>query len=363
MSEFQRADEYFETAERYCQRALAAWPDDARFLFLQASTLVAMSDAAASAGDWTRSDEHAQAAMTACECLTRLHPDVYGFDQMLSLALERSGDAAFQRFDYGRSIELQRRVLAISERLVAANPGNLVQRQNLSITTLKLGDLVAFEGSPEEAHRLCEAALASMRELVGLEPGNLRFRSQLGITLLRLGARLQSENDLEGALRSYSEAQEVLQQVAEAEPRVLHHGIQLGDVCEALSELYWLLQDDARAREWTLRNLAVRRRTAELPEASVKALNNYAWALLTCFPEELRDSRAALEPAQRAVELTHENDAAVLDTFAMACFETGDAARAVAAQERAVALLGTQDAMRVEEYSARLERYRAEKKR
>jgi len=55
--------------------------------------------------------------------------------------------------------------------------------------------------------------------------------------------------------------------------------------------------------------------------------------------EDLRDPKAALPLAKRAVELTHEQDFASLDTLALALFLTGDVARAVATSEKALGLL------------------------
>jgi tetratricopeptide (TPR) repeat protein len=359
MSEFQRAREYFAKGDEYCQRALADEPDSARFLFLRVNGLVSMCDADAIAGDFVRAEKSAVAAVAVAERLTDLHPGVLGYLQTLSLALERTGDVAYWRYDYARAAEYQRRVLSISERLLAANPSNLAQRHNLATTISKLSDLVAVSGPPEEARRLCESALASMRELVELDPGSLRHRCQLGVALHRVGATLQREGDLEGAVRMYSEMYAELERVVDQEPRVLHYRFVFGDACESLAMAYWLLHDEVRAREWTLRNLAERRQLAEAPEAGARASNSYAWALLSCNPEDLRDPRAAMGHARRAVELTSASDAAVLDTYALALFENGEVAPAVEAQEQAVALLGTQDRARLERYGARLERYRA----
>jgi tetratricopeptide (TPR) repeat protein len=81
------------------------------------------------------------------------------------------------------------------------------------------------------------------------------------------------------------------------------------------------------------------RRTAEQPDASKNGLNQYAWSLLTCELEDLRDPQAALPVAKRAVEMSDGKDSNFLDTLALAYFMTGDTAKAIETQEKAVSLL------------------------
>jgi thiol-disulfide isomerase/thioredoxin len=76
-----------------------------------------------------------------------------------------------------------------------------------------------------------------------------------------------------------------------------------------------------------------------------QALNNTFWGVID--PDlknepDPRVARLALEAARRAVELTHEKDLAILDTLAVALFRTGDAAGAVAAEEKALKQLEAQ---------------------
>ena len=71
------------------------------------------------------------------------------------------------------------------------------------------------------------------------------------------------------------------------------------------------------------------------------ALNNYFWDVID--PDlkgevDPRVAKLALKAARRAVELKEE-EAGYLDTLAAALFRTGDAAAAVATQEKAIAVL------------------------
>jgi len=93
------------------------------------------------------------------------------------------------------------------------------------------------------------------------------------------------------------------------------------------------------------------------------ALNAIAWGIVdpeVKIDESKRDYKLALRAATRANELTKGENFAILDTLALATFETGDPAKAVEYQEKAIKLATQKDPSMTE----RLEKYRkaAEKK-
>jgi thiol-disulfide isomerase/thioredoxin len=88
-----------------------------------------------------------------------------------------------------------------------------------------------------------------------------------------------------------------------------------------------------------------------------EALNQLAWAIVDPASKReasRRDYKLARKAAIRADELTHGENGPILDTLAIALFETGDTAKALEAQEKAVKLMGDSDAGVKE----RLEKYR-----
>ena len=95
--------------------------------------------------------------------------------------------------------------------------------------------------------------------------------------------------------------------------------------------------DEARALAEEL--IEYRRRRAENRQASPMELNEYAWLLVTCEPEDLRNAKTALPLAQKAVEETVGNNYAMLDTLALAYQMTGDVDKAVETQRKALDLL------------------------
>ena len=97
----------------------------------------------------------------------------------------------------------------------------------------------------------------------------------------------------------------------------------------------------------------------EDPDASVQVLNAAAWDLLTNEHAELRDPARALPLAQRAVDGSGGVDPAILDTLAKAWFDTGDVAKAVETQQKAVSLLPPGDSPLRKELEANLAKYRS----
>jgi tetratricopeptide (TPR) repeat protein len=73
-----------------------------------------------------------------------------------------------------------------------------------------------------------------------------------------------------------------------------------------------------------------------LDPGHVLTLNSKAGLLATCSVEKIRDGKKAVELATRACELTKWKNPAYLSTLAACCAETGDFAKAVEWQEKAL---------------------------
>jgi tetratricopeptide (TPR) repeat protein len=130
------------------------------------------------------------------------------------------------------------------------------------------------------------------------------------------------------------------------------------ETLHSLARLLAQTGQPAEARHLALRALSVRKALAEQPAATANDLNNYAWALLTVEPAELRDPAAALPYAQRAVELIKGKAPKLLGTLALAYHLTGDHARAVETEQQAIALLKADSLVR-RELETRLAQFQA----
>ena len=98
--------------------------------------------------------------------------------------------------------------------------------------------------------------------------------------------------------------------------------------------------------EWqTKKELAQLKKKAEGWFPKAQDLNAYAWCLLTCGPVQLRDPRKALKLVEKAVAKSNGKHAGILDTLALAYHRTGDTAKAIETQRKAVALLPPGDSI------------------
>jgi hypothetical protein len=116
--------------------------------------------------------------------------------------------------------------------------------------------------------------------------------------------------------------------------------------------------DDARTRLAEV--IAARRTIASAADATPLDLDALAKLLLVSEVVDLRDPKEAFALSRRANDATRESDPAFLHTFAQACFDTGDRARAVTTQQRALDRLAAQAPERAD-YQAELTKYRAGK--
>ncbi|MFW6303419.1 MAG: redoxin domain-containing protein [Candidatus Sumerlaeota bacterium] len=93
-------------------------------------------------------------------------------------------------------------------------------------------------------------------------------------------------------------------------------------------------------------------------EDSPEFLNMVAWAILThqALKDEQRDKALALKMAQRAVEKTESKDAQLLDTLALALYESGKVEQAVDKEKLAIKLAEDNDRLR-QYLESRLEKY------
>jgi tetratricopeptide (TPR) repeat protein len=113
----------------------------------------------------------------------------------------------------------------------------------------------------------------------------------------------------------------------------------------------------AEARDKFAEVLATQQRTlGKLNPTTINTANNLAWLLATCANPTVRNGESALRLAQEAAAATSRTNAVVLDTLAAAYAETGDFAKAVAAQREAIAVSGNETNR---DYESRLRLYQS----
>jgi tetratricopeptide (TPR) repeat protein/tRNA A-37 threonylcarbamoyl transferase component Bud32 len=242
--------------------------------------------------------------------------------------------------------------IAFYEKALQLDPDHEPTHNNVGLALYQAGRLGeaakhfarSFELAPEspdayfnlatifEAQGKLDEAIAWMKKGLPHAPVDPRPRGTLSEWLERKG-------DVEGSLAAVTEALTLIEDLRKAKPT--HRGIRT-DYLSSLDRVARLAaragQSD-RAREICSKALALHEEGAKKDDAGPQDLNDYAWALLTCEPEELRDAKAALEYSKRAVRLTDLKDPGVLDTLGLALFSIGEARKAVVVEKKAISLL------------------------
>lgn len=274
----------------------------------------------------------------ALQMFLRVHgeEDVQTLDTMdnLSTWLRKKGELR-------EAEDLSREGLQTGRRVFGEeNPSTFFAMKNLGLALLDSGKL-------EEAEELCQRAVE-----LSLAAYGEKSRYTLG-TMDCVATALHHQGDLPKAEKLFRRILEVRREVqGEAHPLSRASLASLVRVLVKQGK-----QDEARPHAKEL--IRAGRRAASLANASARDLNGYASSLLTCELEDLHDPQAALPAAKRAVEMSGGDNAAHVNTLALAHFMTGDVVKAIETQEKAVSLLPPEESPLRTKLEATLAKYRA----
>jgi len=230
---------------------------------------------------------------------------------------------------------------------------------NLGMAHNNLGVALARAGKTDEAIEHFHQALRLVPDL-GMAHNNL------GFALAQAGKTDEAIEHFDHALRLYPDFAEAHYNLGNALSAVGRTSAAIEHYTEALR-----LKPNYADAHYNLGNvLAGRGRTGEAAEQynqllrlmpdSIEALNNLAWLLATHEPAEGGDPDRAVRLAQRARELSGQENARCLDTLAAAYAAAGRCADAVITAERAVQLAeAARQTALAKDIQTRLELYRA----
>ena len=315
-----------------------------------------LGDLARRRGRHAEAIDHFKKKLAIDKRLADAEPDNPRYQDNLSVNYERLGHLSYLSENLPAATEYFEQMLSIVERLASRDPNDIRYQENLAISYLRLGELALKRGI--EATGLFHKALAFYERLAANEPENFRYQDNVSVCHVRLGELARQREDFLTATRNFENALNLSEKLAAAEPHNPRFQAKLTTIYSLLAALA-LDQDDAeRAKFYLTKQIAVARKRAIQPDASAEALNAYARLLLTCKPTDLRDPAAALSAAKHAAGITESSSSEVLDTLALAYFQTGDAPRAIEVLKEAIRLLKPGNAARREEMEAALARFR-----
>jgi hypothetical protein len=167
---------------------------------------------------------------------------------------------------------------------------------------------------------------------------------------------LEGKWDLEAAAKKFKEDRDKQKKLQELSQK-LNKAAKSGDVKEMLTVLDKAIEDDPKLEKismvarFKLQLLAGQTDSGDKIEAygkhlvdsvfaeDAESLNEIAWGIVgQPRKPDAKMAKVALKAAMRADELAKHKDASIADTLARACFVSGDIAKAVENQERAVKL-------------------------
>jgi thiol-disulfide isomerase/thioredoxin len=215
-------------------------------------------------------------------------------------------------------------------------------------------------GQDDDETKKLEAELVALDKEVGglldgekFDPADFRKRvafSQSARKYQELVAKDASAEELAAAEKALTtdapegfDLKEFKQMIA-MQAEMQKAGSLLEDYLEAVGEN----GDAAKATELGKKVEALQLKSPEL-------LNQIAWVILTEESVKQRDTKLALQLAQRAVDLSGGKNAAILDTYARALFDNGQKAEAIAQQKKALEFAEDDDTKA--ELKATLEKY------
>lgn len=212
------------------------------------------------------------------------------------------------------------------------------------------------------AQKQDEQARQVLQEAVRIAPRDARPREQLGVLFLE-------QDQVDAAIRELEEALALNPSAGRAELRLALAYLRKGDptrVERLITSLVGKEVEPAVARQ-VLGDLCYQNKllqdaskyyleAIQLNPNLAVAHNNLAWLYATAEDPNLRDPQAALEHAERAVELTQGREATFLDTLAEAHFALGNIQEAIRIEESALQL-----APHNRELQRNMERYRKAK--
>ena len=201
------------------------------------------------------------------------------------------------------------------------------------------GNVLRMVGKPQDAAIAFADAIARHGELLASNPGNAELRRRVAVTYgLLATVQLELKQPAEAAT-SLERAIDQLGQLAAADPANVHSGPELAYFLNRRAQTLMAVARRDEARRDASRAIDLLRVATERPGAGGDAFNEYAWALVSYVPEDVRRPRVALEFANKAVERAGSPNPVYLHTLAWAHHLTGNRAESVQTLERALALL------------------------
>jgi len=249
------------------------------------------------------------------------------------------GDMQFRQRNVEDALFRYQTALGMAEQAAKANPTDWRLLDTVGVALNKIA-------STEIALGNNNAALDAFRrsadiDAIGLraDPNNMRARNASVVTQKNLGdLYYYNLHKMLEALGCYRQAADLLEAQTRLDPGNLAARQRFSEVLTYVASAALGAGQPGEARQEAQHGLAIAKEIADRPNATADQVYNYAWLASTVEPTDLRDPRAVLPYAVRAVQMSGGRDEYSLHVLAETYAALGDYAKAAEAGEKAVAL-------------------------
>lgn len=280
-----------------------------------------------------------QEAWELAQSLLRADPGDASLRRAVAQVGERRCFGVLASGNTGGAIESCREAVATSSILAREMPDDVEVQRIIASNEGSYANALRLSRKPQDAAVEARQALEALHRLETLAPNNAEYRRLASSAESILASSLAAAGDSEGSTDAFRRAVESMEVAIEIDPSDLGSPLRLAVTLLDFSRKMAAGDDKAGAHDAAREAMQLLAKTAEKPEAGPIEWNEYADALLKVDWPDLLQPAKALSLAQKAADATGRGNPFILDTLAWAYFRSGDAAKAVQAEQAALRLL------------------------
>ena len=227
----------------------------------------------------------------------------------------------------------------VADDLLATDPQHAAVRGMRAANGIGFGNVLRMVGRPEEASRAFADAIARHEQLLEANATNAELRRRLAVTYGLLATVQIELKEPAAAAGSLAHAIGQLTALTTADPENVRSAPELAYFLNRRAQTLVAVGRMDEARRDASRAIDLLRVATERAGAGGDAFNEYAWALVSYQPADVRNPRLAIEYARKALERAGSPNPVYLHTLGWAQYLTGARAEAVTTLRQALTLL------------------------
>jgi len=223
--------------------------------------------------------------------------------------------------------------------LITSRPDDRAVKAMRATSSTALGNALRISGNPDAAEKALTDAVGLYGELLAANTVNADLRRRLAVAHGYLANVYLDQKKPDASSASLQRAIAEYDTLVSADPSNVRVQTELAYMLNRRAPLLVSLNQSEQARREMGRALALLRAATERPGAGGEAFNEYAWALVSCEPADLRRPAEALQFATEAIRRAGGSNPIYQHTQAWALFRLGRRAEAISTLEGALQLL------------------------